>query len=171
MIISLALLGGAASVRQMFSLKGGLVIVALACLLPFGGCSRGPGAEIEAVLNECARLSQQVNESKMNSTQAALFLADKMQEIDTRKCPQDFRVAFQQHINAWRNAASAFDQNTPLNTFFEAFAAGLLKDFSQLGASQQTLNSAIAGINSTYERLTEIATSHGARVPRSVVGA
>lgn len=145
------------------------IFIAVTFTFAMCNCSRGPGGEIETVLNKCAQYTQQVNASKMSAAESALFFADKMQAIDTRGCPQDFRIAFQQHINAWRDAAPAYSQNTTLNVFLEAFAGGLANEYSQIGASQQGAAIATARINSTYERLTEIAASHGARIPRSVV--
>lgn len=135
----------------------------------FGACSRSPDQAIEAVLNRCAQNSQTVNRSEMSAAQAAEFLADEMQKIDTRGCPQDFRVAFQQHINAWRGASPAFSQNTGLNAFMEGFASGVLQDSSLYGVSQRNAAIAVQGIADTYNRLTEIAAAYGARIPRSIV--
>ncbi|HPA21135.1 MAG TPA: hypothetical protein PLU30_25555 [Verrucomicrobiae bacterium] len=144
--------------------------VALGLLIGLSGCGRSPDSAIESVLNRCARLTDQVNRSQAAPGQAAAFLASAMQEIDTRGCPPDFRVAFQQHINAWREAAPYFARDTGLNAFIDGFAAGLLRDPSLFGASGQAAAAASQNINATYYRLASIAAMHGARVPNSVAG-
>lgn len=105
----------------------------------------------------------------MSAAQAASFLASEMQKMDTRNCPPEFRVVFQQHINAWRDASGAFAQNTTLNNFLEGFAAGFFQDPSFLGASQNNAAIAAYNINATYNELVSIAAAHGARVPESIV--
>lgn len=132
-------------------------------------CSPSPGNAIERVLNQCAKNTAYVNSSNMNAAQAADYLASSMQSIDVRNCPQDFRIAFQEHINAWRQASGVFAQNTPLNSFLEGFASGILQDPSFLGASERQAAYASYRINETYNELVRIAAMHGARIPESVV--
>ena len=134
-----------------------------------GGCSKSPKDAIESVLNQCAQNSQKVNNSNMSAAQTAQFLASEMQKMDTSNCPSDFRTAFQQHINAWRDASGYFAQNTPLNTFLEGFAAGFLQDSSLYGVSQQNAAIAVQNINTTYNQLVTIAVAHGATVPESII--
>ena len=131
------------------------------------GCARKPASAIEATLNKCAQLSQTVNASKMNSAQAATYLATEMQKIDVRGCPEDFRVAFQQHINAWREAAPYLSQNTTLNAVLEGVAAGVLEDPSLIGTAQRNSSLVLGRVNQTYSELVTIAASQGARVPVS----
>lgn len=145
------------------------LVFALVVPLLFGGCSRGPGNAIESVLNRCADHTQYVNHSGMSAAQAAQFLATEMQKLDTRDCPPDFRTAFQQHINAWRDAAGHFAQNSPLNSFLEGMAAGFFQDPSMFGISQQNAAAASQNINATYNQLVTIAVAHGARVPESII--
>lgn len=154
-------------VRNFMNCKLTAIPTCLALLL--AGCSKSPDKAIESVLNRCAKKTEEVNASTISAAEAALFLAEEMQKMDTRNCPPDFRVAFQQHINAWRDASGAFSQNTGLNAFLESFAAGYFNDPSFIGVSQQ--NAAIANyrINATYNELVNIAVAHGARVPHSVV--
>lgn len=145
-------------------------VMAFGLTLALLGCGRSPETAIESVLNRCARLSDQVNRSQAKPGEAAAFLAASMQDIDTRACPPEFRLAFQQHINAWREAAPYFAQDTGLNAFIDGFAAGLMQDASLVGASGQAAAAASQNINATYYQLVNIAAAHGARVPNSVVG-
>lgn len=94
------------------------IVILTFCIV---GCSKSPEAAIESVLNQCAQNTQKVNNSDMSAAQAAQFLASQMQKMDTSDCPPEFRAAFQQHINAWRDASGYFAQNTPLNAFLEGF--------------------------------------------------
>lgn len=105
----------------------------------------------------------------MNSAQAATYLATEMQKIDVRGCPEDFRIAFQQHINAWREAAPYLSQNTTLNAVLEGVAAGVLEDPSLIGTAQRNSSSALGRVNQTYSELVTIAASRGARVPVSQI--
>lgn len=63
-----------------------LVFVVLVGLLATGGCSRSPSGEIERVLNAYAKQADYVNSVDAPHDKKAAYLADKMQEIDTRGC-------------------------------------------------------------------------------------
>lgn len=130
-------------------------------------CSKSSDDAIESVLNDCADKSAYVNNSAMSAAKAAQYIALEMQKIDTGDCPPEFRTAFQQHINAWRNASGYFAQNTPLNAFLEGYAAGHFGDASLYGVSQRNAAMAIQNINNTYYALVNIAAKHGAKVPES----
>jgi hypothetical protein len=138
-------------------------------LLFIGGCSTSPDRAIERILNECAEVTAEVNKSNMSAAQSADYIASRFQKMDTRNCPPEFRVAFQHHINAWREASVYLAQNTPLNSFLEGFAAGILQDPSLLGESQRNAVIAVNNINQTYYQLVLIAAAYGARVPESIV--
>jgi len=68
---------------------------------------RSPAREIQSVLNQCAEIAKKASALNINPAAKDGYVADGFQAIDATRCPQDFRVAFQEHINAWRNAASA----------------------------------------------------------------
>jgi hypothetical protein len=146
-----------------------LGIASLGTFLVLVGCTKSPDRAIEAVLNDCAACSVKVNQSTMTAEQSARYLADQMQAMDVRDCPADFRVAFQDHIMAWRVAGAHLDANTTLNTMLEAIAAGFFDDASLLNASQRNAYLALQEINVTYRRLSLIASAYGARIPVSVV--
>ena len=148
--------------KTISSILAAIQICLFAIIL--GGCSPSPSSAIEKVLNDCAKNTHRVNNSNMSSAQAAAFLASEMQKMDTRNCPPEFRVAFQRHINAWREAAGAFSQNTLLNSFLEGFASGITGDPSYLGASQNNAAAADYQIHATYNQLVSIAAAHGARI-------
>lgn len=145
-----------------------LGVVLLAALLTLG-CDQTPAGSIERVLNRCAKLSAKVNASEMTAGEAADYLAREMQKIDTRNCPAEFRTTFQEHANAWRNAAPWFAANTPLTGFLEGLAAGASGDSSAIGFTRDNAAVAAMNINDTYNRLVVVAVSHGARVPVSEV--
>ena len=147
-------------------------LVLRACVGMFSGDSSttpAPSRAIEHVLNECEDISKEVNAPFTSPGQIAQNLARRAQAIDTRDCPQDFRVAFQEHINAWREAAPYLEQDTGLTSFLEGLYSGYTGDFSVFGAANYNAQLATQNINATYNRLVTIATAHGARVPHSVV--
>jgi hypothetical protein len=78
-------------------------------------------------------------------------------------------AAFQEHINAWREAAPYLEQNTDLTSFLEGLYSGFTGDFSVFGSENYNARLAAQNINDTYNRLVTIATAHGARVPHSVI--
>jgi hypothetical protein len=133
------------------------------------GCSKTADRAIEDVLNRCARITKHVNSSKMSAAEAATYIANEDQKIDLRDCPPEFRVAFQQHINAWRQAAPYFAQDTGLAAFLEGFAAGMSGNDSMVGLTHENASIASQNINSTYYQLVNLAAAYGARVPNSVV--
>ena len=153
----------------MKSISSTAIAISLCVALLVGGCSRSPSSAIEHVLNKCANDAKFVNQSTMSSAQAATYLADEWQKTDTRDCPPEFREAFQEHVNAWREASTCFSEDTPLNAFLEGFASGYTQDPSLFGASHQKAAIAAQNINSTYDRLVNIAAAYGARVPTSYV--
>lgn len=154
---------------KTIALKTATLIQVVILTLCIGGCSKSPENAIESVLKKCAQNTEKVNDSNMSAAQAAQYLASEMQKMDTSDCPPEFRAAFQQHINAWRDASGYFAQNTGLNAFFEGLAAGYFQDSSFYGVSQQNAAIAAQNINATYNQLVTIAAAHGASVPESIV--
>jgi len=132
---------------------------------------RSEASAIEAVLNDCAKYSAQVNQSNLGAGDKAAYLADKMQAMDTRDCPQDFQQAFWAHILAWRDAAPALANNSPVNQYFAGTVSEVTGDPTLVGQTQLKASVASQRINDTYKALVAIATQHGARVPVSVVKA
>lgn len=139
------------------------------------GCRQSPGACIENILNECAQDSKNINQSSMNATEAAFYVANKMESMDVSSCPQDFRAAFGQHLEAWRALANHLSHPTSNPTTVvneETFQSGkniaLKKDFNPFyfPPPEEDLSGAV---NSTYLQLIAIAEKYGARIPDSVI--
>lgn len=141
----------------------------LSLVLAVSGCSRSPARPIENVLNQCAKISADANALHANSSTTAGYVADHMQTIDTSACPQDFREAFQIHINAWREAQNANARNTLDNALVEGAVAEIRQDSSGIGAAASAADAANQDINATYYQVTEIAAKYGAKIPRSAV--
>lgn len=91
-----------------------------------GGYAVNPeAAAIEKALEQDQAI---YNEAKSkfpnNAAQATRYIAERMQRIDITRCPPEFRLAFQQHVNAWAQAAPYIQADTPLTAFFEGLYAG-----------------------------------------------
>ena len=145
-----------------------LAVAGLWLLMFIGACSRTPAGSIEHVLNQCAEISSAASRQQSLTAKAG-YVADHFQALDTSGCPMDFRMAFQAHVNAWRQAQMAFANNTLTNNFIEGAVAGFSGNTSNVGATMGAASQANEDINSTYYQLTTIAAAYGARVPRSVV--
>ncbi len=105
----------------------------------------------------------------MSAANAAKYLSGEMQKMDTRACPPEFRLAFQQHINAWRDGSTLFARDKTLRSFLEGLAAGYFRDASLFGQAHRKAKAAVEQINQTYNQLSSIAAAYGARVPESTV--
>jgi hypothetical protein len=132
-------------------------------------CSKTPGDSITHVLNECAKISHESGKYGDPAAQAN-FIAKSFQGIDVTDCPADFRMAYQDHINAWQESAGAYANNTGGAAFVEGLAAGFTGDPGYIGQAAQQANYATQQINNSYYTLTQIAAQYGARIPRSVAG-
>ena len=152
---------------QLLRHLGGTVILALLLAIN-SGCSRAPASRIEGVLNRCAEISRKASSLQADYAQKAGYIADSFQAVDTSGCPADFRAAFQQHVNAWRQAQIALAGNTMGANFTEGFMAGFSGDPSQLGQTQGRASASVEDVNATYYNLTVIAARYGAQVPSSV---
>lgn len=110
-------------------------------------CSKTEGQAITDVLSTCAEASHAASKYDGSAAQAD-FITKSFQGIDVTACPQDFRVAYQAHVNAWSVYADSFPSKT---------GAPLANNVGQQ-------------VNSTYYALTMVAAKYGAKIPRSVVG-
>jgi hypothetical protein len=81
---------------------------------------------IEKVLQKSAGISRDAQRKfPKNHAAQARYFAIELQKVDTRSCPPEFRVAFQDNIEAWETAIPYLAANTPLTMFFEGFFGGL----------------------------------------------
>ncbi len=134
-----------------------------------GGFAGNPeAAAIEKALEQDQAIYREA-ESRFpnNAAQATRYIAERMQRINTTSCPPEFRLAFQQHVNAWAQAAPYIQADTPLSAFFEGLYAGATDDYRFLGLSSQQANLAKAQIGDTYRVVLNVAAAYGARIPRS----
>ena len=106
------------SVQSDYSMKTLLsaIIAAICCLVT--SCSKTPADSITDVLNECAEVGRKSGKYSDPAAQAN-FVAKSFQEIDVTDCPADFRMAYQDHVNAWQNSVSALANNTGGTAFIE----------------------------------------------------
>lgn len=146
---------------------------AVALICAFGllaACSKSDGDRITDVLNQCAQNSK--NAAVFNSSPGAQanYIAAEAQKVGVRKCPPDFRMAYQAHVNAWLQAVPYLANNNFGTAFMEGLTAGITADSRFIGQADQKAEYAIHQINQTYSNLTQIAAKYGARIPRSVVG-
>jgi hypothetical protein len=155
--------GTGGGVRRFGFLALALVIAGLTA------CNRSPSAQIERVLDRCEAIGRQASNMNLDAASKAHFVATSFQEIDVSGCPEDFRVAFQQHVNAWRQFQMAASNNNIVNNVVVGAVAGMTNDPSGIGQIQSDEASAQDAVNQTYYQLTEIAAEYGARVPNSVV--
>ncbi len=146
-----------------------MVLVLLLVQLLTACSPRSEASAIDAVLNQCAKYSARVNQSNLGASEKAAYLADEMQALDTRDCPEDFRQAFKVHILAWRDAAPALTNNKPVNQYFAGTVSEVTGDSTLVAQTQLKASLAIQRIDDSYQALVSIAIQHGARVPVLVV--
>ncbi len=154
---------------------GGIVTAAVALVVSLGilllGLGDGWGgspeaAAIEKVLNQDQALCLEAKSKFPNSAaQATRHVAERMQQIDTSRCPPEFRLAFQQHVNAWRQSVPYIQADTPVTAFFEGLYAGATDDYSVLGLSSQQARLANEQVNVSYREVLNVAAVYGARIP------
>ena len=127
------------------SLVFSIFVALLAWIL--AGCGSGkpsPAIAIEGILNKCAAISTKISGSGGYNSQKAEMVVSEYQAVDTRDCPEDFRIAYQRHVSAWQSYATA-------------------------SANWESTTQASATVNESYKALVEIAIHYGAKIPRSIV--
>jgi predicted GIY-YIG superfamily endonuclease len=145
-------------------LRYSTVSTLVASILMMSGCTRSPASAIESVLNQSVGVSKRASSFTADPASQAGYVADGLQAIDTSGCPQEFRVAFQDHVNAWRSAQAAYAQNSIGNNIVQGAVAALTDNPSAIGSLGLQAFAANQDINNTYFRLTMIAATYGARV-------
>ncbi|MCB1086370.1 MAG: hypothetical protein KDM63_04945 [Verrucomicrobiae bacterium] len=126
-----------------------------------------PGAgAIEEVLQTDMRIAKNAKNSyRYDLGGRARFITREMQRIDLAKCPPEFRVAFQRHVNAWNEAIPYIAADNAANAFLEGLYSGYTQDYSALGWSHQQAQLAAYQIAQTYEEVLTVAAAYGARIP------
>jgi hypothetical protein len=112
-------------------------------------------------------------------------MAEQLSKIDTSNCPNDFRAAYQEHINAWKNWARAIrhleqfaarnnDPNAQMEDFLGAFLLGavggtdiVVDEIRNRNAVSQSLvqqaQSARKEVERTLDNLQVIAVRYGVK--------
>jgi len=140
------------------------------CLVLFISCGRSNASRITNILDKCAQISHRAAAYNGSPGGQANYIAAEFQKLDVSGCPADFRMAFEAHIFAWLQAAPALGNNNLITNIGEGIAAGMTEDPRFIGQAGGQAAYATQQINTTYYQLTQIAASHGARIPRSVAG-
>lgn len=138
-------------------------------LVGLTACNQSPSARIEDVLNRCAEIGRKASNMNLSEASKAHYIAASFQELDVSDCPEDFRIAFQDHVNAWQQFQMAASNNNVVNNVAVGVVAGITNDPSGIGQIQNDEASALDAVNQTYYRLTEIAAAYGARIPPAAV--
>lgn len=146
-----------------------MVSIGFFLLGSIGGSVGNPeAAAIEKALEEDQAIYREAKSRfPNNAAQATRHIAERMQRIDITRCPPEFRLAFQQHVNAWAQAAPYIQADTPLSAFFEGLYAGATDDYRLLGLSNHQANVAKEQIGATYRVVLNVAAAYGARIPDS----
>lgn len=144
-------------------------ILAIAAFSILAACGKSDATRITDVLKQCAQVSQKASSIPMSPVEKANYVAAAFQKMDVTRCPAEFRVAFQAHVNAWSQAAPYIANDNMATSLLEGATAGVTEDPRFIGQASQQAAEAGQRINQTYFDLTEIAARYGARIPRSVV--
>lgn len=128
---------------------------------------------VESVLQQDKTITKSVESDSLLAM--IKTIVQRMHEIDLSKCPEDFRYAYQRHIDAWSKAIPILRQGEDLNGFeniLKSFAIGLIGGFTgQFGLVEdyisenahandeikKKLQEVKQEINSTYSHLLQVA--------------
>lgn len=151
-----------------------LRVIPCAILLVLSSCASPEAKTKDAILRVLAadeRLGKELKSSGSGTVPSRLaeviaVYCDKLDAIDMVDCPADFRIAYRQHIRAWRDVGAAFKQLP------DSFSAGVLVGmFNSLfrheldgGTSrlEGDLKRAAQGVRSTWEEVERIGAKYGA---------
>jgi hypothetical protein len=135
-------------------------------LFATGGGGNQEVSAMERSLSQGLRISLDAQRRfPADTVRQSKFIAAELQKIDTRDCPPDFRVAFQQNVEAWEVAIPYFEADNPGTSFLEGFLGGLTNDYSAVGFSNYQARLAADNIDQTYRQLKITAVAYGASIP------
>ena len=117
----------------------------------------------EAVLRQDDTTTDNLPE---NPREAMVLVVKRMRAIDTSKCPNNFRAAYERHIQAWEGARDQIlsEPDGILESLFVGFINGLSGDFS--GGAVDMANAReywSFQIKSTFNEVLAIAIEYGAK--------
>lgn len=155
---------------RTLSAVGGFNLVLLVLL---GGCGSSDAPSIESVL--------QADSTTTTGATSVADVVNRMRAIDLSKCPKDFAAAYVAHIHAWELLADVEQQGRAYDANFnsggamvESFLRGFIGDpFGKTNESIAARNQLVTNYNSaqqqikqTFQRVEELAVSHGAKMPK-----
>jgi hypothetical protein len=129
-------------------------------------------ANIEMVLREDARIP--------GGARNVAEIATRMRDIDLSGCPEDFRLAYLDHIHAWetmrdveRDAIALRKEANSDGVMVESFIRGMLGDpfgkANEISAAQSQIlrdyKAARSEIKETFDRVEDIAVRNAANLP------
>lgn len=152
------------------------IFPSIALMVAYSGCSASEDKQKDAVLRvlraddehskQWRGLPQNAPPSKVARSLASYCSA--MEQIDTSDCPADFRVAYTQHIRAWRDVQAAVAQLPDgfLDGFFMGLFNGVVRRELDGGANrlEGNLNRAIERVRATWEEVEKIGAKYGAAI-------
>ena len=95
--------------KTIFKLVAAIVAIVLVVFISVS-CSPSNKKAIETVIAKDKAISESFEAPKSiaDAKKMLASIVDQMQRINLDDCPEDFRVAYQKHINAWQQAYVAF---------------------------------------------------------------
>jgi len=146
-----------------------LVPLAVATLSSCAGSADSDAEAIAAVIQADKTLWSQIEgkmASGMSSKEAVMSYVGEIDELDLSACPTDFRVAYTEHVGAWRGMVVQL-QSEPdgvIESIVYGFAKGLGGDLSGgVNESLQARKSHLSKIQATWTEVEIIAARYGAQ--------
>jgi len=137
-------------------------------------------AEKEQIKTNIESVLQQDAKSQVGAD-TVVEVVQRMRNIDISGCPDDFRVAYVDHIHAWeamrdveKNAIAFRKEANSDGVLIESFVRGMLGDplgkAKELGAAQTQLQrdyqEARSEIKETFNHVEDLTTQYGANLPK-----
>lgn len=98
--------------KTIFKLVAAIVVIVLVVFI-IGSCLGTSDKEaIETVIAKDKAIGESFEAPKSiaDAKKMLASIVDQMQRINLDDCPEDFRVAYQKHINAWQQTSVAFQK-------------------------------------------------------------
>jgi hypothetical protein len=128
-------------------------------------------AAIERVLKADEKLAKERGNLPPKATPSQIawsigVYCDGMERLEMGDCPADFRVAYKQHMRAWRDTQAAVSQlpDSFLEGVFLGFFNGMLRGELDGGSGrlEGDLKRAIERVRTTWEEVEKIGAKYGA---------
>lgn len=149
-----------------------LTILASLCIAPGTACNNRDDPEVQAiaaVLEADKTLSSQI-EGKITSgtpaKEAVMWYVSEIDELDLSACPTDFRLAYTEHVGAWRGMVIQLqsEPDSVIESIIYGFAKGLGGDLSGgVNESLQARKLHLSKIQATWTEVEVVAARYGAQ--------